>query len=315
MNTKVILAGGSGFLGRGLARFWAARGFEVVVLTRSPRVDRGAIREVGWDGESLGDWCRELEGSVSVINLARLSVNCRYDARNRKRLMDSRLKPTRLLGQALALAQRPPTVWMNASTATIYKHTQGPAWGELGETGGCDAAKDHFSVELATAWERELCESAAPGIRKVALRSAMVLGLAENSVLPNLLRLGRWGFGGSLAGGEQYVSWIHVDDFCRATEWIRTHEQLVGPVNLSAPNPVTNREMMGAIREVCGTRFGLASPRWMLEVGAWVLRTETELIIKSRRVVPQKLVASGFAFEHPYLLPAIQHLLAQGNPP
>jgi hypothetical protein len=310
MKTKIILAGGAGFLGSALADFFAAKGIEVVILTRNPTPRAGAIREVIWDGATLGDWVKELEGARALINLAGLSVNCRYHARNRALLIDSRLNSTRVLGEAIARCAKPPPVWLNSSTATIYKHTFGPAWDETGEIGGCTEAKDIFSVHIATEWERVFNEATAPRTRKVALRSAMVLGHGKNSVLPNLLRLGRLGLGGSLAGGRQFVSWIHEEDFCRAVEWIVERENLSGPVNLAAPNPVTNAEFMAAIRKVCRAPFGLPAPRWMLEIGAFFLRTETELLIKSRRVVPGKLLADGFVFRHPWLLHAVKQLVA-----
>jgi uncharacterized protein (TIGR01777 family) len=309
MNSKILLAGGSGFLGSALADYFAAPGVEVVILTRSPKSRTGLIREVAWDGATPGEWTGELEGARALINLAGVSVNCRYHARNRRRLLDSRLETTRVLGQALARCANPPPVWLNSSTATIYTHTYGAPWDETGEIGGCREAKDIFSVRLAMEWERVFDEAPTPLTRKVALRSAMVLGHGRNSVLPNLLRLGRLGLGGCLAGGRQFVSWIHQEDFCRAVNWLIDHESLDGVVNLAAPNPVTNREFMAAIRAVCHAPLGLPAPRWMLEIGAFFLRTETELIIKSRRVVPSRLLASGFNFRHPELLPAIEHLV------
>ena len=310
MKDKIILAGGSGFLGGVLANYFNARGMEVVILTRNPKTQSGLIREVSWGGATTGDWIEELEGARALINLAGISVNCRYHARNRKLMLDSRLNSTRVLGEAMARCVDPPPVWLNSSTATIYRHTFGPAWDEAGETGGCAEAKDVFSVHVATEWERVFNEVSAPRTRKVALRSAMVLGHAKNSVLPNLLRLGRVSLGGTMAGGRQYVSWIHQEDFCRAVEWIIGHTNLHGAVNLAAPNPVTNAEFMAAIRKVCGAPFGLPAPRWMLEIGAFFMRTETELLIKSRHVVPGKLLANGFTFRHPHLLPAIEQLVA-----
>jgi uncharacterized protein (TIGR01777 family) len=309
MSTKIILAGGSGFLGSVLADYFAARGMEIVVLTRNPKTRTGLIREVHWDGVTVGDWLKELEGARALINLAGISVNCRYHARNRKLMLDSRLDSTRVLGEAIARCANPPPGWLNSSTATIYKHTFGPAWNEAGETGGCAEANDIFSVHVATEWERVFNEASTPRTRKAALRSAMVLGRAKNSVLPNLLRLGRLSLGGSLAGGSQFVSWIHQEDFCRAVEWIMEHKTLSGAMNLAAPNPVTNAEFMAAIRKVCHGRFGLPAPRWLLEIGAFFMRTETELIIKSRRVAPGKLLANGFTFLHPRLLPAIEQLV------
>ncbi len=310
MRTKVVLAGGSGFLGSVLADHFALRGMDVVILTRRPKTRVGFIREVRWDGATAGDWLKELEGARALINLAGISVNCRYHARNRRLMLDSRLASTRVLGEAIGRCANPPPVWLNSSTATIYKHTFGPAWDEAGEIGGCAEAEDIFSVRLAEDWERVFNEANTPRTRKVALRSAMVLGHANNSVLPNMLRMGRIGLGGSMAGGRQFVSWIHQEDFCRAAEWIMEHEDLTGTVNLAAPNPVTNADFMRTIRKVCHNPFGLPAPLWLLEIGAFFMRTETELIIKSRRVVPGKLLASGFAFLHPELLPAIEQLVS-----
>jgi uncharacterized protein len=310
MKTKIILAGGSGFLGSVLADYFAARGMEVGILTRSPQQRAGLIREVCWDGASVGGWVKELEGAKALINLAGTSVNCRYHARNRQLMLDSRLNSTRVLGEAIARCANPTPVWLNSSTATIYRHTFGPAWDEAGATGGCAEAKDIFSVHVATEWERVFNEANTPRTRKVALRSAMVLGHGRNSVLPNLLRLARLGLGGSLAGGRQFVSWIHEEDFCRAVEWILEREDFAGVVNLAVPNPVTNTEFMATIRKVCRAPIGLPASRWMLELGALFLRTETELLIKSRRVVPGRLLANGFSFRHPRLLPAIEHLVA-----
>ena len=247
MKPKIILAGGCGFLGSVLADYFSAKGMEVVIFTRKPSQRADATREVRWDGESAGEWVKELEGARALINLAGISVNCRYHARNRRRMLDSRLNSTRVLGEAVARCANPPPVWLNSSTATIYKHNFGPAWEETGEIGGCHEAKDIFSVHIATEWERVFNEANTPRTRKVALRSAMVLGHAKNSVLPNLLRLGRLGLGGSLAGGRQFISWIHEEDYCRAVEWIIKHENLSGAVNLAAPNPVTNAEFMAAV--------------------------------------------------------------------
>ena len=308
MKNRIIIAGGSGFLGSVLADHFARNATEIVILTRNPRWRTGLVREVYWDGATNGDWIKDLEGTRALINLAGISVNCRYHARNRKRMIDSRLASTRVLGEAIGRCAKPPPVWLNSSTATIYKHTFGPAWDEAGDIGGCAEAKDIFSVQVATEWERVLDEANTPRTRKVALRSAMVLGHARNSVLPNLLRLGRLGLGGSMAGGRQFVSWTHQEDFCRAVEWIIEHANLDGAVNLAAPNPVTNVEFMAAIRKICRAPLGLPAPRWLLEIGAFFLRTETELLIKSRRVAPGKLLADGFNFRHPDLLPAIEQL-------
>ena len=295
---NIILAGGSGFLGQLLRQHFLKQGCDVVVLTRSPRQMNGNSRECFWDGRTIGEWTRELDGADVLINLAGRSVDCRYTARNRRLMMDSRVDSTRVLGEAIARCANPPQVWLNSSTATIYKHNFGPAWDESGEIGATPEARDAFSVEIAREWERTFDAAPTPRTRKVALRMAMVFGRGRNSVFPVLCRLARCGLGGHMGSGRQYVSWIHEADLCRAIDWIVQHDEIVGPVNLAAPNPVTNREMMTSVRDVCGVPFGLPAAEWMLEAGAFFLRTETELIIKSRRVVPGRLLATGFQFRH-----------------
>lgn len=305
----LILAGGSGFLGNALATKFAAKGQEVVVLTRSPRKRDDGVRELRWDGKSRGDWAKCVDGADAVINLTGRSVDCRYNARNRKEIIASRVDSTRVIGDAIARAAKPPRVWLNASSATIYKHTFDTPMGENGTTGPTPEAKDEFSIEVIHRWEQALDEARTPATRKVALRITLVLG-AGGGVFPVLRRLARFGLGGRMGSGRQFVSWIHVEDFCRAVEWIVTRDDLKGPVNVAAPNPVTNAGMMKIFREVCGAPFGLPATELMLEVGAFFLRTETELIIKSRRVVPEKLLASGFEFRFPTFKEAIGQLSA-----
>lgn len=306
MKPRIILAGGRGFLGQLLSDWFHLRGWEVGVLTRTPTPATDGIRQVEWDGASLANWTQELEGAVAVINLAGRSVDCRYTQRNRDEILRSRLQPTRVLGEAIARCHTPPGVWLNSSTATIYRHSFSTAWDESGEIGGCPEAKDEFSVLVAMEWERVFAEAQTPGTRKAALRTAMVLGLGRNSVLPTLLRLARFGLAGRMGSGRQFVSWIHAEDFCRAVEWITKHDSLAGAVNLAAPNPVTNQELMAAIRELSGMPLGLPATRGMLELGALLLRTETELILKSRRVIPGLLLETGFTFQYPDLRRALQ---------
>ncbi len=308
MRQKIIIAGGSGFLGRVLAEYFTAREAEVVILTRRPSPTCPHGREVGWDGRTLGAWAKELDGATALINMAGVSVDCRYTETNRRLIMDSRIDSTRVLGEAMARCPEPPKVWLNSSTATIYKHTYGPAWDEDGEIGATPEAKDAFSIEVATAWEKVFNEAKTPGIRKVALRSAMVMGHGRNSVFPVMRRMIRFGLGGQMGDGRQYMSWIHEVDFCRAIEWLIVGEELSGIVNLAAPNPVTNAEMMRTFREVCGAWFGLPATKWTLEIGAVFLRTETELIIKSRRVVPGRLLREGFRFEFSEVRKALEDL-------
>jgi uncharacterized protein (TIGR01777 family) len=200
------------------------------------------------------------------------------------------------IGRAVAACERPPRVWLNASSATLYRHTYGAPWDESATDFAPDPeAKDAFSLDIIHAWEAALRDAHTPLTRKVALRTAMVLGRGSNSVLPTLCRLAKLGLAGKMGHGRQFMSWIHEVDFARAVEWL-VERDLEGPVNLAAPGPLPNAEAMRIIRRVCGAPFGLPASRWMLEVGAFFLRTETELVLKSRRVVPGRLIGSGFQF-------------------
>lgn len=307
---RIVVAGGSGFLGRTLTAWYAKQGRELTVLSRRP-VDGEGARTVAWDGENLGDWVDALDGADALINLAGRSVNCRYHARNRREIMDSRVLSTRVLGRAMRECASPPPVWLNASTATIYKHTYGAPHDEANGTIEATAeAKDAFSIEVARAWEQEFADATLPATRKIVMRTALVLGNEPGGVFPILRRLTRCFLGGPMAGGRPYVSWIHAEDFCRAVDWLMTEPGADGVYNLCSPNPVPNSELMAALQNALGVPFGLPATRWMLAIGAFVLRTETELLIKSRRVAPARLLAEGFAFRHPDLEEAIADLAA-----
>lgn len=298
---KIIIPGGTGQVGTMLARAFCTNGNEVVILSRRERA--GHARIVHWDGENLGDWTRELEGADAVINLAGVSVNCRYTPRNRRLIKESRERSTRVVGEALARCARPPRVWLQASTATIYAHRYDAANDEAnGIIGGNEPdAPDtwRFSIDVATGWERAAGEFSLPRTRTVLLRSAMTMSPDRGGVFDVLLGLVRWGLGGRHGDGRQFISWIHEHDFARALLWLIDHEELSGPVNLAAPNPVPDADFMRILREEWGTRMGLPATKWMLEAGSFFLRTETELILKSRRVVPRRLLDSGFTFELP----------------
>ncbi len=310
---RIVLAGGTGFLGQALAAHFQGTRWDVVVLARSPRQTDGIGRQVAWDARTLGSWQRELDGAIAVVNLTGKSVNCRYTAANRKEILDSRVDSTRVLGQAIAKCRLVPRVWLNASTATIYRHTFDEAWDEHGKIKATPEVKDAFSLEVATAWEQTLSVASNPETRKIAMRIAMVLGSGRNSVFPVLRRLVRFGLGGKMGNGRQYVSWIHEADFCRAVEWMIAHDNLAGPINVTAPSPVPNGEMMQSLRRVCRARLGLPATEAMLEVGAIFLRTETELILKSRRVLPRRLLDSGFKFQFLTINAAFENLCRQKN--
>lgn len=298
---KVVIPGGSGQVGTLLARSFQADGHEVVVLSRGPQ--SAPWRVVGWDAATVGDWAREFEGADAVINMAGRSVNCRYTPANRRAILESRVDSTRVVGEAIGRASRPPRVWLQASTATIYAHRlDAPNDEATGILGGDEPDVPdtwRFSVAVARSWERALDEAATPQTRKVALRSAITLSPDRGGVFDVLLGLVRRGLGGRAGNGRQYVSWLHDRDFVRAVTWLIAHEEVSGPVNLCAPEPLPNDAFMGALRAAWGARVGLPAAPWMLEVGTALLRTETELVLKSRRVIPTRLLAGGFAFEHP----------------
>lgn len=309
MSPRVVLAGGNGFIGSFLQWRLRIQGYDVVVLTRSPDINSDSSRQVQWDGHTLGDWTRELEGAHAVINLSGRSVNCRYNERNRRDILESRVDTTRLLGQAVAGSKDPPRVWLNASTATIYKHTfDKPMTETNGLIEASPEAKDAFSIEVARAWEQALNEVATPATRKVALRTAMVFAANSGGVYRTLRSLARWGLGGPIAGGRQYISWIHEEDFSRALEWLFDNDDLSGPVNVASPNPIPQRDMARIILRERGMPFGMHATRSMLEIAALIHRTEAELILKSRRVVPAKLLESGFQFHFPKMEDAVHEI-------
>ncbi len=298
---KIILPGGSGQIGKLLARHFHARGDEVVVLGRNPQAPPEPWRTVVWDGAQAGDWADELEGADALINLAGRSVNCRYSAANRAAIMNSRLDSTRAVGAALAACAAPPPVWLQSSTATIYAHRFDAANDEAGGlVGGADAgAPDawRFSTEVAKAWEAAAEEAALGGTRLVLMRSAMVMSPDRGGVFDTLLGLARRGLGGRAGDGRQFVSWIHETDFLRAIDLLLDRAELCGAVNIASPNPLPNEAFMRALRAAWGIRFGLPAPRPLLEIGALLMRTETELVLKSRRVVPARLLDAGMGFE------------------
>jgi uncharacterized protein len=320
---RIVLAGGSGQVGRVLSRHFSAEGHEVVILARShhaPGTPAGETinasaaqpRTVVWDGVGLGDWIEELEGADVLINLAGRSVNCRYGPKNRREIMQSRVRTTIVLGKAIGKVAAPPRLWMNASTATIYRHSFDREMDEAGEIGGNEPDVPslwRFSIEVATGWESSFFACETPKTRKIALRTAMLMSPDEGGTFDLLLRLVRFGLGGASGTGTQYVSWIHDADLTRAISYLIDNEEFSGPVNLAAPAPIPNRDFIRAIREAWGVRFGLPAAKWMLEMGAIALRTETELLLKSRRVIPGKLLEAGFRFTFSEWNEAVQDLV------
>ncbi len=310
---KIVVPGGSGQIGTFFARARHAAGDEVVVLSRAPSA--APWRTVAWDARGGGAWEAELDGADVVLNLAGRSVNCRYGAKNQAEIIASRVDSTRAVGAAIAKAKRPPRVWLQASTATIYAHRFDAANDD--ETGIIDRAESNapptwrFSIDVATRWERAAQEFATGATRLVLLRSSLVLSPDRGGIFDVLLGLVRRGLGGRASDGRQFVSWIHDRDFLRALDHVIADGSLCGPLIVAAPEPLPNAEFMRALREAAGVRIGLPATKWMLEIGALFMRTETELLLKSRRVFPSRLLASGFRFEFPHFQDAARDLYAR----
>ncbi|MFC4009034.1 TIGR01777 family oxidoreductase [Nonomuraea purpurea] len=306
---KIVIPGGTGQLGTILNRALTAAGHDVVILTRRPVHDRDAP----WDAESLGPWAKEIDGSDAVINLAGRSVNCRYTPDNLRAMMDSRVRSTRVVGEAIAAAVRPPRIWLQMSTATLYAHRfDAPNDEATGMLGGAEPGVPGYwaySVEIAKAWERAQEQARTPHTRKVGMRAAMVMSPDRGGVFDVLLRLARLGLGGPIAGGAQYMSWIHDRDFVRAVEFLIGRDDLAGPVNLAAPAPVPQGAFMRVLRAAWGVPVGLPATKWMVELGAFALRSDTELLLKSRRVVPGRLLEAGFSFDYPQWPEAVDDLV------
>jgi uncharacterized protein (TIGR01777 family) len=298
---RIVIPGGSGQVGRILARHFHARGHAVTVLSRTLSPAPWQIRV--WDGVTPGDWISDLEQSDLCINLAGRSVNCRYNTANRRAIYDSRIHSTRLLNQVVSSLAQPPRLWINASTATIYRHAlDRPMTEAEGELGGNEpGAPDtwNFSIQVAKGWEEAFFSMPTPRTRKIAIRSALTLSPDRGGVFDALLGLVRHGLGGRHGAGTQFVSWIHETDFVRAIEFLIAQEEFSNVVNLASPGPLPNSDFLRILRETWGARFALPNPAWLIEVGAWLMRTESELVLKSRRVTPARLQDAGFQFSFP----------------
>jgi uncharacterized protein len=303
MLNKIVLAGGSGYLGRVLAKYYKSKAGEIVILSRSCTGSKQANgRTVVWDAVHRGDWENELNGADLVINLCGKNVNCHYTSEAREEILRSRLEPTALLGRAIRELTAPPKLWITLASATIYRHAEDrPQDEETGEIGS------GFSVDVCTAWEKTFWEAETPNTRKLVLRAGLVLGGADG-VFPRLKNLVLTGLGGHQGTGSQMVSWIHEHDFARITQWAYEKEKDKTVYNCAAPEAVTNHELMKLIRKTYGIPFGLPSPQWLLEIGARLIGTETELVLKSRWVYPGRLLEEGFNFIFPRAEHAIHEI-------
>lgn len=301
---KIILAGGSGYLGTLLARYFADKVRSIVILTRGATWQRGNLQAVSWDGANDGPWQTHLEGADLLVNLTGKNVNCRYTQVNRREILGSRVAATEALGRAVAAAQVPPKVWVQFTSATIYRHAEDFAMDEIaGEIGY------GFSVDVCRQWEKTFWAQPAPQTRKVILRTGIVLG-RQNGAFPRLLNLVRLGLGGHQGNGRQYISWIHEADVAGIVEWVATNPSATGVYNCTAPGPVPNAQFMELMRKAYGVPVGLPTPAWLLEMGARLIGTETELVLKSRWVVPAKLLLAGYLFQFSQAGPAIHDLIS-----
>ena len=304
---KIVLAGGNGYLGRVLANYYKDKAGEIVILSRHEKQTEANIRTVVWDGKTWGKWAAELVNADILINLCGKNVNCRYTDKNKKEIFASRLLPTELLGKTIRDLAEPPKLWINLSSATIYRHAEDRPQDE--ETGDIGSG---FSVDVCNAWETAFNKYDTPKTRKAALRMGIVLGRSD-SVFPRLLSLVKLGLGGKQGNGRQYVSWVHEHDAARSTEWLADHTELTGIFNCTAPFPVKNDRLMKVIRNINGSLFGLPAPKWLLEAGAVFIGTETELILKSRWVLPKRLMDAGFKFQFGKVQDAVSEILCKGD--
>jgi len=300
---KVVLAGGNGYLGHVLAKHFSSITDEIVILSRKAQPAQGNIKTMVWDGKTTGDWTSALKNADLLVNLCGKNVNCRYTEKNKKEIFDSRLIPTGLLGKAIEGIKDQPKLWINITSATIYRHAedhyQDEFTGEIGEG---------FSIEVCKAWENSFFETNTPNTRKIALRMGIVMGKTDGA-FPRLLNLVKAGMGGKQGNGQQYVSWVHEQDVALSIEWLLQQDKIAGIINCTAPEPVKNDVLMSAIRKTYGINFGLPTPAWLLAVGAKIIGTETELILKSRWVKPTILLNSGFAFKYPTIELAVEDIL------
>lgn len=299
MKKSIIIAAGTGFLGQVLEKHLKKQGYHIQILTRKPN----KMNHVLWDAKNIDYWAEELENTFAVINLTGKSVNCRYTNKNKQLIYSSRIDSTHIIGKAIKACKNPPKIWINSSTATIYKHSLEKEMNE--ETG---VIGDDFSMNIAKSWEKAFYSHKTPITRKVAIRTSIVLGKNGGALIP-LKNMTKLLMGGKQGNGKQKVSFIHEVDFARAVEYILANNDLSGNINVTAPNPSNNKTLMNTIRHYLKIPFGLSQPKWLLKIGAFVIGTEVELLLKSRNVVPKRLLNHGFKFQYKTLESTLKDLL------
>ncbi|HBS12745.1 MAG TPA: TIGR01777 family protein [Flavobacteriaceae bacterium] len=295
----IIIAGGTGFLGQSIEKYFSNLGYEIKILTRKPLKEN----HIYWDAQTLNDWTTNIENADVLINLTGKSVDCRYNAKNKKLIYDSRINSTTILGKAVQQCKQPPKLWMNASTATIYRYSLDKEMTELDGEFGND-----FSMNIAKSWEKAFSEIDTPNTRKIILRTSIVLGKKAGAFIP-LKTLTKLGMGGKQGSGKQKVSFIHELDFVRAVEFLIQNQTLNGAFNITVPKPTNNKHLMKTFRKELGIPFGIPQPEWILKIGSKIIGTEPELVLKSRNVIPQRLLNEGFQFNYPTIEKTIKNLI------
>ncbi|HET7538063.1 MAG TPA: TIGR01777 family oxidoreductase [Candidatus Didemnitutus sp.] len=305
MPPRAILAGGSGFLGRDFAGYLIARGWDVVVLTRSAEGWAGPGRAVAWDAKTAGPWTEELDGADALVNFTGRSVNCVHTPENKRAILESRIDSVRVLGEALDRCRRPPPVWVQCASLAIYGNPGDRVCDETAPHG------DDFSAHVCEQWEAALVAAPRADTRKVCLRIGLVLGPGGGALGP-LVKLARWFLGGTVGSGRQYLSWIHHDDMNELLAQCISRSELSGIYNACTPQPVPNGEFMRALRHAVGRPWSPPAPEWAVRIGArLVMRTDADLALTGRRCVPTRLLAQGFEFRHPELARALDEIVGR----
>ena len=302
MMNKLIIAAGTGFLGQVLVNHFKDKFKEIIILTRGKSQTINGIKYVNWNAKSFSGWENELENATVLINLAGKSVDCRYTQKNKKEILLSRIESTKVLNKAVLNCKNPPKHWLNSSTSTIYKYSLDKQMDEIdGEIG------NDFSINVAISWEKAFFKTETPNTLKTALRISIVLGKNGGAFVP-LKTLAKIGFGGKQGKGNQFISWIHEEDFANAIDFI-IQKKTTGVVNIVSPKPIRNADFMQKLRKAVGFPFGIPVNKFFLEIGSFFIRTETELVLKSRNVIPKRLLENGFEFKFGDIDEAFKKLL------
>lgn len=300
--SKLIIAAGTGFLGQVLIEHFKDKFEEIIILTRGKSKITDGIKYVNWNTKSFSGWENELENAAVLINLAGKSVDCRYTKENKKEILLSRIQSTKILNKAVLNCKNPPKLWLNSSTATIYRFSLDKQMDEAGGEIGND-----FSINVALSWEKAFFKTETPNTLKTALRTSIVLGKNGGAFIP-LKNLAKIGFGGKQGKGNQFVSWIHEEDFANAVDFI-IEQKMTGIVNVVSPEPIRNADFMQKLRQAVGMPFGIPVNTFLLKTGSFIIRTEAELVLKSRNVIPKRLLENGFEFKFKNINDAFKNLI------